>query len=137
MTMAHAIEARVPFLDHRLVEFSEKIPASLKLKGFTEKYILRKAMLPFLPKTIVKRKKQRFYVPIDRWLAGELQGMADELLSPEALRESGVFNPAVVRRIRENYRHSPLFYARQLWVLLTFQLWHKQFYQLNDRGVAI
>lgn len=127
MTMAHGIEARVPFLDHRLVEFSETIPAGLKLKGLTEKYILRKAMLSFLPKNIVQRKKQRFYVPIDHWLRTDLQGMTDELLSSSALRESGIFNPAIVQHIRERYKQSPLFYARQLWVLLTFQIWHDKF----------
>ncbi|MEM4239796.1 MAG: asparagine synthase (glutamine-hydrolyzing) [Candidatus Woesearchaeota archaeon] len=131
MTMAHAIEARVPFLDHRLVEFSETIPASLKLKGFTEKYIIRKAMQPYLPKQTIKRKKQRFYVPIDRWLATDLAPMADELLSPAALKESGVFNPEAVRRILGHYNSSPLFYARQLWVLLTFQLWHQQVFNYH------
>ncbi len=132
MTMAHSIESRVPFLDHRLVEFSETIPASLKLKGFTEKYILRKTMQPLLPKQITQRKKQRFYVPIDRWLTTDLAPMADELLSPAALKESGVFNPKAVQKIIDSYKSSPLFYARQLWVLLTFQLWHQQVF--NYRG---
>ena len=129
MTMAHSIEARVPLLDYRIAEFSEQIPPELKLKGMTEKYILRKAMQPFLPKQIVQRKKQRFYVPIDRWLSKDLRPMVDELLSPAELRESGVFNPATVQRIKDRYAHAPLFYARQLWTLLTFQLWHKQFVQ--------
>lgn len=127
MTMAHGVEARVPFLDHRLVEFSEKIPTNLKLKGLTEKYILRKAMKPLLPKQVFNRKKQRFYVPIDRWLAKDLKPMTDELLSPNALRDSGVFQNHAVQRIRERYESAPLFYARQLWVLLTFQLWYEQF----------
>jgi asparagine synthase (glutamine-hydrolysing) len=127
MTMAWGVESRVPFLDHGLVEFSETIPASLKLKGFKEKYILRKAMQPLLPKEIVQRKKQRFYVPIDRWLAKDLSPMVDELLSPAALRESGVLQSQAVQQIREKYHKAPLFYARQLWTLLTFQLWHKKF----------
>ncbi len=127
MTMAYGVEGRVPFLDHRLVEFSETMPPSLKLKGFKEKYILRKAMQPLLPKEIFERKKQRFYVPIDRWLAGDLRSMTDELLSDAALKESGVFNPSAIKKIRENYHKAPLFYARQLWVLLTFQLWHSIF----------
>jgi len=135
MTMAHSVEGRVPFLDHQLVEFSETIPSSLKLKGLTEKYILRKAMRPLLPKQIAQRKKQRFYVPIDRWLAKDLQGMVDTLLSPNAVRESGVFNISAVQRIRERYHKAPLFYARQLWVLLTFQLWHDQFFK-QRRGMA-
>ncbi len=129
MTMAYGIEARVPFLDHRLVEFSETIPPSLKLKGFTEKYVIRKAVAHVLPKEILKRKKQRFYVPIDRWLANDLKPMTEELLSPAALRESGVFKTASVQQLREKYEHAPLFYARQLWTLLTFQLWHQKFIQ--------
>lgn len=128
MTMAFGIESRVPFLDHNLVEFSEKIPPNLKLKGFKEKYILRKAMMPFLPKEIIKRKKQRFYVPIDRWLSNDLKPMVDDLLSTNSLRESGIFKIDAVQNIQNNYSSSPLFYARQLWVLLTFQIWHKEIF---------
>ncbi|MEM4247142.1 MAG: asparagine synthase (glutamine-hydrolyzing) [Candidatus Woesearchaeota archaeon] len=132
MTMAWGVEGRVPFLDHRLVEFSETIPPSLKLKGFKEKYILRRAMHSLLPKEIVARKKQRFYVPIDRWLATDLRPMIDELLSPTALHESGIFQNVAVQQIRKKYSNAPLFYARQLWTLLTFQLWHQKFVAGNN-----
>ncbi|MEM4259842.1 MAG: asparagine synthase (glutamine-hydrolyzing) [Candidatus Woesearchaeota archaeon] len=127
MSMAYSVESRVPFLDHRLVEYSELIPPNLKLKGFNEKYILRRAMRHLLPKEILVRKKQRFYVPIDVWIKKDLSPMIDEKLGKNAIKESGVFNQEFISKIREKYNNSPLFYARQLWVLLTFQIWYEKF----------
>jgi asparagine synthase (glutamine-hydrolysing) len=134
MGMAHGIEVRVPFLDHRIVGFSAAISDSLKLNGLTEKYLLRKAMRDCLPKRIVQRKKQRFYVPIDAWLRAELRPLAEEHLSTAALRESGLIAPEAVQRIQERYNRAPLFYARQLWTLLTLQLWQRQFITGDRRG---
>lgn len=126
MTMAFGIEGRVPYLDHRLAEYSQTIPPSLKLKGLTEKYILRKAMQEKLPKQIAYRKKQRFYVPIDKWLKHDLQPLMDTHLTNQQLNATGI-NPAEIKRIREKYDHSPLFYARQLWTILTLQIWADEF----------
>lgn len=124
MTMAHSIEARVPFLDHKLVEFAASIPTNLKLKGFTEKYILRKAMKPYLPKFTVKRKKERFFVPIDNWLKGEVMDIAKDLLSRENMAKHN-FNYNYIQKIFDNYNKSKLFYSRQLWTLMTYEIWHK------------
>jgi asparagine synthase (glutamine-hydrolysing) len=129
MGLAHGVEVRVPFLDHRIVEFSSKLPDSMKLRRLTEKYILRRAMRPYLPKKIVQRKKQRFYVPIDAWIRNELRPLVDDVMSPTALREGGLIAPDAVRRLWNRYPLAPLFYARQLWTLLTLQLWQQQFIQ--------
>ena len=131
MCMAWGIEGRVPLLDHEIVEYTFKMPPSMKLHLATEKYVLRKAMQQWLPKNILQRGKQRFYVPIDLWLKQDLSSMMDSLLSPEILAQQGFFNPAAVKKIRENYYRAPLYYARQLWTLLTFQVWHELF--LNGR----
>ncbi|MBI4148111.1 hypothetical protein HY490_02365, partial [Candidatus Woesearchaeota archaeon] len=127
MSMAWAIEGRVPLLDHELVEYTFRMPAHLKLHGTTEKYVLKKAMQPFLPKKILQRGKQRFYVPIDLWLKRDLSAMTDTLLDPSLLHRQGFFNPTAVQKIKDNYNHAPLYYARQLWTLLTFQTWHAMF----------
>ncbi len=127
MTMAFGVEGRVPFLDHNVVEFTAKIPLHLKLKGFNEKYILRKAMSRYLPKTILRRKKQRFFVPIDSWFKGDLQSLMKQALSKENIKSSGVFNQRYIEKVFKNYKKSQLFYARQLWGLFTFQIWHKMF----------
>ncbi len=124
MTMAHSIEARVPFLDHKLVEFATSLPVNLKLKFFTEKYILRKAMKPYLPKFTIKRKKERFFVPIDSWFKGELMDIAKNLLSKENISKHN-FNYNYIQKIFNNYKKSKLFYSRQLWTLITYELWYK------------
>ncbi len=131
MTMAHAVEARVPFLDHKFVEFSAKIPSNLKLKGFNEKYILRKAMQNKLPREIVNRKKQRFFVPIDNWISKDMKEMTLNLLSEGAIQKEGLLNYSYINNVFNNYKKSKLYYARQLWNLLNFELWHRIYI---DRG---
>lgn len=131
MNMAHAVEERVPFLDHRLVDLSFTIPPKLKLRGFNEKYILKKAMAKFIPKNIISRQKQRFYVPIDLWIREDLKYWADILLDKETIKRQGYFDYSYIEKIRKNYSKSRLYYARQMWSLLTFQLWHRIFLE-ND-----
>lgn len=106
--MAHAVEARVPYLDHNLVEFAATIPVNLKLNGFTEKYILRKAMQNDLPKFTINRKKERFFVPIDNWLSGELMDIAKNLLSKENMSKHN-FNYDYIEKMFNNYNKSKLF----------------------------
>jgi asparagine synthase (glutamine-hydrolysing) len=132
MSMAHAVEARVPILDNGVLGIAGKIPFPLRLRGRTEKYIFRRAMAPLLPKATAQRKKQRFYVPIDRWLA-DAQPLIDRMLSPEMMRHK-LFDRYAVQKIRDKYRTAPLFYARQLWTLLTFQLWYNQFIRGGRRA---
>ncbi len=127
MTMTHAIEARVPLLDHRITELSYQMPTKLKLNGLKEKYILKKSMQDKLPASITQRKKQRFYVPIDHWIRDDLQPIIDTLLSTNTLKQQGYFDPAYVQKIMTNYKKAPLFYARQLWTLITFQIWHAEY----------
>jgi len=132
MAMAASIETRVPFLDHRLVEFSYKIPPGLKLHGFTEKYILKRAMHDFLPTRTLERKKQRFYVPIDIWIKDDLKPLFEELLSKKNIEKQGYFRHEYIDRIFRNFSRSRLFYGRQLWSLISFQLWHRIFIEGED-----
>lgn len=124
MTMAHAIEARVPLLDHRLTELAFQMPTHLKLNGWKEKYILKTAMKNKLPKQIVQRKKQRFYVPIDKWIKEDIMPVVDDLLSTKTIAAQGYLNPAEISKMMQKYNTAPLFYARQLWTLINFQIWH-------------
>jgi len=130
-TMAHALEARVPFLDHQIVEFSFQIPQKLKLNGFNEKFILKKVASNFLPKEIIKRKKQGFFVPIDNWIKEDLKYLLDDLLSKKTIKKQKIFDYAYIEKIKRNYDESPLFYGRQIWTLITFQLWYQTFIQKN------
>ncbi|MBN2053156.1 asparagine synthase (glutamine-hydrolyzing) [Candidatus Woesearchaeota archaeon] len=128
MTMAHSIEARVPLLDHRMVELAFSIPSKYKLKGFSEtKYVFRRALKNHLPKNIVERKKQTFHVPVENWLDKELKGTVSDLLNTTKLFKQGILDHNHVKKIMENYNSGKLFYARQLWTLLSFELWHRTF----------
>ena len=124
MTMAHSLEARAPFLDHKLIEFAAALPAGFKIRGCTNKYILRKFMEKKLPPEIVNRKKRGFLVPITKWLNGELKEYAEDIL----LRKDSFSACAIgLERIR------PLFVPQRglrelenkirLWRLLVFELW--------------
>jgi asparagine synthase (glutamine-hydrolysing) len=98
LSMAHSVEARVPFMDHPLVELAARVPPRLKLNGMDEKYILRKLVMPKLPAHPTSFKKRAFYTPIREWFfLPEKQAALAPYLSPQALAESGLFRPAVVQ----------------------------------------
>lgn len=126
MTMAHSLEGRVPFLDHNLIEFSSRIPPSLKIRGGVEKYILRKAVFDVLPAEVLKRKKHPFFVPIDQWFSKN-GGLRDYLGGILDSGSSGYFRKEYVKGIFDKYEKSRLYCSRQLWNILTFELWHKTF----------
>ena len=125
MTMAHSLEGRVPYLDHRVVDLAFSIPAHLKLKYLREKYILRKAARKYLPREIVRRRKDHFFVPIHLWLQNELRPTVDLLLSRENIERSGYLNSEFILFAYQNYKKGALFYARQIWNVLIFLIWYK------------
>lgn len=126
MSMAASIESRVPFLDHRLVEFVNRLPVDLKLRGWTTKYILRRAMRERLPERILSRRKMGFPVPVGSWFRGEFRSVLDEyVLSERALRR-GIFNGDYVRQLAA--RHSAgENHSERLWMLVNFEIWHRRF----------
>lgn len=125
MTMANGLEARLPLLDHLLVEFAAAIPQELKIEGNTGKYILREAMKSILPKEIVKRKKQGFVVPTNKWITEELKDIAMNVLSESNLNKSDYFNPEYIEHILKHYKKSQTYYNRQFWSLFGFVIWHR------------
>jgi asparagine synthase (glutamine-hydrolysing) len=127
MTMAHSIEGRVPYLDHRFVEFASGISYKLKLRRLKEKYILRKASTRFIPPSIAGRRKDHFFVPIHLWLQNELKPIAEKVLTKENLEKTGLLNPDFILYAYHNYRKGALYYARQIWNVLFFLIWHKMF----------
>jgi len=129
MSMAHAVEARVPFLDYRLVEFSFKIPAKFKM-AHGGKYILKKAMKDKLPKEILKREKQPFLVPLNKWYEEKLKDLTEPIFEQSEVFKK-YFDPKAVKRIEEGYEKSKFYYGRQIWALLSFALWHKLYIE-ND-----
>lgn len=126
MNMAFGVEGRVPILDRRLVELAFSIPPAMKLRLFREKYIFKKALKGLVPEHSLRREKHRFFVPIDRWIK-ELMPVYEGLLSRQSIERQGYFNYSYVRKALDSYGRSRLFYSRQLWALITFQIWHKLF----------
>jgi asparagine synthase (glutamine-hydrolysing) len=128
MTMAHGLEARVPFLDHRLVEFAASVPPRLKLKGLRhKKYLLKASLAGRLPRRVLRRGKQGFNVPVARWLKGELLPFAREHLSPALVRDIGVLDAAEVERVTRDHLEGRADNSHQIWCLLTLSLWWQQF----------
>lgn len=127
-TMAYSLEARVPFLDHVLVEFCASIPSSVKMRWFTEKQVLRDAMRDVLPPELAQRKKRGMAAPLRHWMKSPLPEFAEELLSDTSLRRTGYFDPAVVARMRERAGHEKKSRsAGSLMSVLMVQLWDELF----------
>jgi asparagine synthase (glutamine-hydrolysing) len=124
-SMASSLEVRSPFLDHRLVEFAASLPPSLKLRGLTRKYLLRKIVAGVLPERVVRRRKMGFGVPIDHWLRHELREMAGDVLLDARARGRGYFRPEVVRRYLDEHARGVAHHHGRLWSLLVLELWHR------------
>ncbi len=125
-SMAHSLEARVPYLDTVVTNLALALPARQKVRGLAKKVLLRKAAEPLLPREIVHGKKRGFSIPAAAWLRGELEPFARETLSTDTLRSQGFFDPAVVRRLLDDHVAGREDLSRQLWGLLAFTLWHER-----------
>jgi asparagine synthase (glutamine-hydrolysing) len=126
-SMAHSLELRSPFLDQDVVEFAASLPLSLKLRGMTQKYLLKTAMTARLPRPVIRRKKMGFGVPLDHWFRNDLKELAhDVLLSPRATAR-GYFKPDVLRRYLQDHTTGQAHHHFRLWNLLVLELWHQQF----------
>lgn len=126
-SMANSLESRSPFLDHKLIEFSAGIPAHLKLKGLTPKYILKKSLKGFLPDEILTRGKMGFGVPISRWFRDELKEYLKEILSPESIRKRGYLQPDAVQNLIQHHLSGQADHGARLWALLVLELWFREY----------
>jgi asparagine synthase (glutamine-hydrolysing) len=125
-SMAHSLEARVPFLDTVVTNLALGLPRRHKVRGLSKKVLLRKAAAPLLPREIVHGKKRGFSIPAAAWLRGDLEPFARETLSPETLRRQGFFRPEVAERLLAEHVAGREDRSRQLWGLLAFTLWHER-----------
>ncbi len=125
-SMAHSLEARVPFLDSVVTNFAFGLPAKQKVRGLSKKVLLRKAAAPLLPREIVHGRKRGFSIPAAAWLRGELEPFARATLSPDTLRSQGFFQPAPVTRLLDEHVAGAEDWSRQLWGLLSFTLWYER-----------
>lgn len=126
-SMANSLESRSPFLDHKLIEFTAQMPADLKLKGFTLKYILKKALKGFLPDEILIRSKMGFGVPISRWFRNELREYLQQTLSVETIRRRNYFQPEAIQDLIKEHLSGRVDNGYRLWALLVLEIWFRTF----------
>ncbi|MGH9499478.1 MAG: asparagine synthase (glutamine-hydrolyzing) [Terriglobales bacterium] len=126
MSMAHSLEVRPPFLDHRIVEFAATLPASLKINGSRQKFLLKELMKGKLPASVLGRKKVGFDIPAHQWLRGPLRSMLVETLTAGTAEHAGLFHPSAIEALMQRHlaKHANLGY--QLWGLLVLFLWMKK-----------
>ena len=135
MSMAASVESRVPFLDHKLVEFTCRLPDRLKLRGWTTKYILRKSMEKILPRPILSRRKMGFPVPIGTWFRGEYRSFLEEYTLSERAMARGLFDPNFVRNLVRRHQTGGEDHSERLWALVNFEIWMRQFFDGEDQSV--
>ncbi|MDP2279884.1 MAG: asparagine synthase (glutamine-hydrolyzing) [Nitrospirota bacterium] len=126
-SMANSLEARSPFLDHEFMEFAARIPAELKLKGWTTKYILKEALKGILPDEVLFRNKMGFGVPIDHWFRNELKEMAYDVILSERAIARGYFKKEAVKKILDEHTSGKWKWHNHIWNLLMLELWHRMF----------
>ena len=127
MTMAMSLECRAPFMDHELVELAARMPAHFKVHGFTMKYILKKAVKPWLPAEILNRKKRGFGAPVGSWLRRDLKLLVHETLSEQQVKKRGLFQWPAVEQLIQRHDSQEEDYTDHLMALINLELWFRQF----------
>jgi asparagine synthase (glutamine-hydrolysing) len=131
MTMANSIELRVPLLDHRLLEFAASLPSSLKLNGFSTKYILKKTMSKRIPQAILNRKKTGFPVPYESWIRKDLKDLVWDVLTDRETINRGYFSKdAIERLLQANSKGAD--YSKEIFSLLSLELWQRAFLECEQ-----
>ncbi len=126
-SMCNSLEARSPFLDHKIMEFAAGLPAGYKMRHLVKKYILKKSIKDLVPKENVYRRKMGFGVPVGEWLRGELKDFLNETLLSSASLNRGYFRPEAIKEMVREHAQARVDYTMQLWALLMLELWHIRF----------
>ena len=125
-SMAASLETRVPLLNVDVLSYLERVPLALKLRGLTRKYVLRRAVADLLPRSIIRRRKRGFSIPIAAWLNDDLRTLAHEYLYESRLQREGIFNPPEVARLLDEHARRVGNHAKSIWTILMFQLWRER-----------
>lgn len=134
MSMAASVESRVPFLDHKLVEFTSSLPERLKLRGWTTKYVLRQSMKGVLPPAILDRPKMGFPVPLGKWFRGAYASVLDEYVLSSRAADRGIFQPDFVRSLVDQHQRGVANHSERLWSLVNLEMWFRRFIDGENAG---
>ena len=127
MSMAASLEARVPLLDHKLIEFVSRVPASFKLRGHETKYLLKKAVADIVPDAILNRPKQGFGVPMQEWINRQLRSRIRDTLDSSISKQRGYINPGYTQTLLEEHERGRRDHSMALWSLFMLELWHRRY----------
>jgi len=125
--MANSLEARVPFLDYRIVEFAESLPAHFKIRGITGKYLHKKAVEKWLPRDMVYRKKKGFSNPVNQWLRAQMREYVRDLLLSDSAGVRQYFDRGYIQRLVADHEAGLQNYQRHIYLLISFEMWHSRF----------
>jgi asparagine synthase (glutamine-hydrolysing) len=126
-SMAHSLEARSPFLDHKIMEFAASLPPNLKLRGMETKYLLKQTVSDIVPREILHRKKMGFGVPLDVWFRNDLKEMTFDVLLDQKSVERGYFRKEYVSKMLDEHVSGRYDHSYRIWALLFLELWHRMF----------
>ena len=127
MSMAVSLEARAPLLDHKLIEFMARTPATLKLAGYETKYLLKQAVKDLVPPEILNRPKQGFGVPVQEWINKQLRGRIRDTLISSQSRQRGYIEPSYLNTLLDEHETGRRDHSMAVWALFMFELWHREF----------
>jgi asparagine synthase (glutamine-hydrolysing) len=126
-SMANSLEARSPFLDHKVIEFAASLPENLKMQRFETKSLLKKVAARLVPKEVIYRRKMGFGVPVGNWFRGEMKGFVRDILLSEKALNRGVIKPEILQKYVNEHTNAERDHAFQIWTLLMLELWFQRF----------
>ena len=127
MTMAASLEGRVPFLDHKLVEFASSLPPGLKVRGFEGKYLLKKVAEKWLPRDLVYRKKEGFPMPLGNWFRGEAREFLRDYINPQTVKNRDIFDTNEIELLLNEHENGLNDHSSILWMLINIEIWYRMF----------
>jgi asparagine synthase (glutamine-hydrolysing) len=137
MSMGAGIEARVPFLDHRLVEFAARLPEHMKVSGLKSKIVLKRLAERYLPQEAIYRRKVGFTVPLTHWFTGPWRGLIDDLLLSDRCLDRGYYDPGTVRGIVRDHVQGRIDREQGIWLMIALEIWHRLFADDDGSEAAV